>query len=79
MTPETLALKIRSAIATKEWYTAAANGDIANYGAWREDYRERINETEAEIERLFKEFEEPGLDEIIQQGIDEKEAEGVLS
>ena len=48
-----LELRIRSAVADKEFVTAMANNDLHRYGEWRCDYSEWSREIVKEIEDLF--------------------------
>ena len=48
-----LALKLRNAIASKEWIATAANGDVAKYGEFQCDYYTAMREADEEITALF--------------------------
>jgi hypothetical protein len=48
-----LALKLRNAIASKEWITAAANVEVAKYGEWQCDWYTAMREAENEITALL--------------------------
>jgi len=53
MGAEFYALKIRNAIADKEFAIASANHDLAKFGEWRGDYSIPIAEANREISNLF--------------------------
>lgn len=53
-----LHLKLRSAIADKEWYIACANHDVARFDNWLCDYSQGIALAQSEIDSLLKQIEE---------------------
>lgn len=49
-----LALRIRNAIADKEWFTAAANFDTTRYGEWMGDYSDAVKVVDLELKKLWE-------------------------
>ena len=54
---ELLLLKIRNAIADKEWYTACANMQT-DRGGWTCDWKQCVVEADARLDKAVKELEE---------------------
>ena len=52
-----LCLKLRDAIADKEWCIAAANREIAQYGEWRSDWYGAMCDADKKIHEIFKDVE----------------------
>lgn len=50
-------LKLRSAIARKEHYTACANHDLAKFGEWHANWSDGVMESDAEIDTLIADIE----------------------
>lgn len=44
-----LALRLRNAIADKEWCIACANADISKYGEWQMNWHARMQEIEQDL------------------------------
>lgn len=42
-----------NAIADKEWYTARANQELAQYGEWRSDWNEPIKEVNKIMKKIL--------------------------
>ena len=55
LSTDLLALRIRNAIADKEWLTAAANHDVAKFGEWQCDWQEGIRDANRELHELWEE------------------------
>ena len=53
-----LLLKLRSAIADKEWITACANMDTARAGSWTCDWHEGMRQAQKEIDEILKKLDE---------------------
>jgi len=56
---ELLLLRLRSAIADKEWAIACANMEIANRWEWSCDWSEGMRRAQAEIDDLTRQLKEP--------------------
>lgn len=52
-----LCLKLRDAIADKEWCIAAANHDTAKYGSWQCDWNEGMRAADKRIQEAITEIE----------------------
>lgn len=52
-----LLLRLRDAISCKEWVTACANRETAQFGAWSADWGEGIREAQERIDEILKLFE----------------------
>ena len=50
---DVLLLKIRNAVANKEWATANANRDLSQSGSWSCDWYHDVRETESNVEMWF--------------------------
>jgi len=61
MDRELLLLKLRNAIANKEWATACANMQTASAGAWTCDWYAGIREAERELEEVMRQLAGPAL------------------
>lgn len=57
MDREILLLKLRNAIADKEWATACANMETARAGQWTCDWYQGVREAEAELQAIIKQLE----------------------
>ena len=55
-------LRVRNAIADKEWITAAANHDVAKFGSWQCDWSEGIRDANRELHALQQGVEEASHD-----------------
>ncbi len=53
MEEDILFLKLRDAIADKEWITAAAQHDTAKYGEWQSNWADSIKKTDKIISILL--------------------------
>jgi hypothetical protein len=51
---EVILLKLKDAIADKEWFTAAANHDTAKFGEWQCNWAEGIIEASSKIDTAFR-------------------------
>jgi hypothetical protein len=51
-----LLLRIRNAIASKEWITACSNMELTTIGHWTADWSSCIREIQAEISELMEEL-----------------------
>lgn len=56
-----LLLKLRSAIADKEFVTAAANHETATYGEWQTDHYTEQMSCEQEIQNLINQIQAAAL------------------
>jgi hypothetical protein len=65
-----LALRIRNAIADKEWLTAAANHDVAKFGQWQCDWQEGIRDVNRELHELWEESNASGHGRGIPRTVD---------
>jgi hypothetical protein len=57
MNKEILTLRLRDAIADKEWCIARANNDVAKYGEWQCDWNLWMKECQDRIELILRELE----------------------
>lgn len=58
MDREILLLKLRNAIADKEWATACANMETARAGQWTCDWYQGVREADAELQDVIKQLED---------------------
>lgn len=61
MRRELLLLKLRNAIADKEWATACANMETARAGQWTCDWYEGVRDSDAELRDIIKKLEAPSV------------------
>lgn len=56
---ELLLLKLRNAIANKEWATACANMETSRAGQWTCDWYQGVRDAESELQEIISQLETP--------------------